>query len=120
MNRKQKKIKILILIKVIKRVKKMQNIIDWILKVIPNLLFHIIKILITQIENFNISEKNSKNDNKAIPQDSFEIISITNSLKSKKRKINSSSYSKNGNLISYVESSQNANSVDDSLEFQTF
>jgi len=58
-----------------------------------------------KIENFNISENNSKNDNKVIHQDSFEIISITNSLKSKKSKNNSSSDSKNGNnLIPYVES----------------
>ena len=38
-----------------------------------------------KIENFNISESSSKNDNKVIQQDSFEIISIINSLKSKKK-----------------------------------
>ena len=73
-----------------------------------------------KIENFNISENSSKNDNKVIQQDSFEIISIANSLKSKKSKNNSSSDSKNGNQIPYAESSQNANSVDNSSEFQTF
>ena len=52
-----------------------------------------------KIENFNISENSSKNDNKVIQQDSFEIISIANSLKSKKSKNNSSSDSKNGNQI---------------------
>jgi len=73
-----------------------------------------------KIENFNISENSSKNDNKVIKQDSFEIISITNSFKSKKSKNNFSSDSKKWNLIPYVESSENTNSVDDSLEFQTF
>ena len=72
-------------------------------------------------ENFNISEKSSKNDIKIIKQDSFDIFSVSNSQNSKISKNNSLSDSKNGNnIIPYVESSQNAKSVHESSEFQTF
>jgi len=72
-------------------------------------------------ENFKFSEKSSKNDIKIIKQDSFDIFSVSNSQNSKISKNNSLSDSKNGNnIIPYVESSQNANSVHESSEFQTF
>jgi len=79
MNRKQKKIKILI--KVIKSHFRQDNKGNAKSIISYNIYFD----NPMKIENFNFSENSSKNDNKVIQQDSFEIISITNSLKSKRK-----------------------------------